>query len=196
MAVGIPLIFPLPQIPRPVSSTLRLVYVGRFDNKQKRVDRLLTACAELPRGHTWSLQLIGDGADKQELRRMAAQLGIEDNCTWFGWHSDPWSQIAEGSVLCFPSDYEGFGAVIIESMARGLPVLATDCDYGPRSLIVSGRNGWLTARTQEAFTDGLLQIAAHPDLIPDARSVSRTVDEFSLERVADRFLAVCQKVVH
>ena len=192
-AIGLPITVGKNLIPRS-NDVFYIVFVGRLENKQKRVDRLLKACSLLPNGINWLLQIIGDGPDRETLENMAYILNVEKHVIWSGWQSDPWSSIDSASILAFPSDFEGFGAVVIEAMAHGIPVLATDCNFGPRSIITEGVNGWLVDRNDHAFAQKLQQLAIGEIPLPNQESIVRTVDRFNIDQVAERFLSVCAKV--
>ncbi len=192
-AIGLPITVRKNLIPRS-NNVFYIVFVGRLENKQKRVDRLLKACSLLPSGIDWLLQIIGDGPDRVALENMAYVLNVEKHVIWSGWQSDPWSLIDSASILAFPSDFEGFSAVMIEAMAHGLPVLSTDCDFGPRSIIAEGVNGWLVDRNDQAFAQKLQQLAIGEVSLPNQESIARTVDRFNIDQVAERFLGVCEKV--
>ena len=137
---------PLPTAPAtlipPPDGPPRFLYVGRLQNHQKRVDLLLDALAPL-RERAWTLDVFGDGPDRPALAAQAERMGIGNHVQWHGWQSDPWSRVAEATALVLPSDFEGFGMVLVEALARGIPVVATDCVAGPRDIVASGANGWL-----------------------------------------------------
>ncbi len=140
--VGNPLpntVYPL--LPQPVGVP-RLVYIGRIANRQKRIDLLFSALSRL-RPHAWTLDIVGDGPDRPMLQRLAAHLRIGHRLTWHGWQPRPWSVLEYGSLLVLTSAFEGFAMVLAEGLARGLPVLATDCIAGPRDIVQPGANGWL-----------------------------------------------------
>ena len=194
MSIGIPIKEPVEIIQRSTKAP-RIVFVGRLFNEAKRVDRLLKACGGLPKNGNWVLQIVGDGEDRLALQNMARDLGIWSHCEWSGWHDDPWSVVADATILAFPSDHEGFSAVMVEAMVRGIPVLATDCDYGPRTVIQNGINGWLVPRDDEEFTRKLVEIASGSEVLPSPNQVQSTVQGFSPQEIAIRFLELCQQLI-
>ena len=100
---------------------------GRLDT-HKGLDRLLAALpeVELP----WRLEVAGTGPDDlvQRLAGMARSLGIADRVTWLGRISDDALDglLARAALLAFPSRSEGFGLALLETLAAGAPVLASD----------------------------------------------------------------------
>ncbi len=139
---------PLPASPEgfplvpPPHGPARFLYVGRLQNHQKRVDLLLEALA-IHRAQDWSLEVFGDGPDRASLEAQAERLGIARHVRWHGWLSDPWAQVEAATALVLPSDFEGFPMALLESLVRGVPVIATDCLAGPRDIVAPGTNGWL-----------------------------------------------------
>ena len=72
------------------------------------------------------------------------ELGIDmQRCHLYGPISDVKKEYLSSSVFVLPSRFEGFGLVIIEAMACGVPVVAFDCENGPRSIIDNGKTGFL-----------------------------------------------------
>ena len=123
------------------SSEITFLAISRLENKQKRIDVLLKALSQFTK--PWNLRIFGTGPDEEILKNMATNIGIAENVTWEGWRNDPWKEINNATALVLSSDYEGYGLVIGESMARGLPVISSDCHAGPRDLIEPGLNGFL-----------------------------------------------------
>jgi len=128
------------------------VYVGRLDNNPKRIDRILKAFAKLV-SRNFKLVIVGDGKDKAKLQAMSEELGIDRNMIWAGWQNDPWSYIKDNfggvEALLLTSDYEGYGMVLVEAMANGIPCVAVDCPVGPSDIIQDGVNGVLIPLTSD-----------------------------------------------
>lgn len=171
-------------IPRPDITTF--VYVGRLMNQQKRIDTLFTALSEVD--GDWRLKIIGDGPDEVRLKQQAHDQGIEDKVEWLGWQSDPWSAIDEATALVLPSDFEGFGLVLVEALSCGIPVIASDCHMGPSDIVRPGTNGWLYPPRDIASLRGLIQGIIHGALeLPSPESCQETAKRFSYEDQVDNF---------
>lgn len=119
-----------------------LLFVGRLVT-QKRVDLVLDAFAAISDVVADDLVVIGDGPELDELRRRAARLGIGDRVRFTGYHPDPPSEMDRFAVLVLASDHEGFGVVLVEALAHGCAVVATDCPTGPSEILDGGRFGRL-----------------------------------------------------
>jgi glycosyltransferase involved in cell wall biosynthesis len=101
------------------SEIKRLVFVGRLSH-EKRPDLAL----EIAKATGLELTVMGEGVMKVELERKAFQESIKS--FFLGWVRDPWSEIQPGDLLLITSSFEGDGLIVIEGLARGLPMLVAD----------------------------------------------------------------------
>ena len=121
----------------------RIISIGRYAF-DKGNDLLLQAWTIIEKQMPeWTLEIYGNG-DKEPYQKQMADLGIDQQrCQLHGPVTDVKKEYLSSSVFVLPSRFEGFGLVIIESMACGVPVVAFDCENGPRSIITDGENGFL-----------------------------------------------------
>jgi UDP-D-galactose:(glucosyl)LPS alpha-1,6-D-galactosyltransferase len=151
-------------IPMPAPPA-RILYIGRLQNHQKRVDLLLAALGRL-KDREFGLDIIGDGPDRDMLHELAEREGIQDRVVWHGWSADPWAPVKAATVLVLPSDFEGFPMVLLEALAHGIPVVATDCNAGPRDIVQPGANGFLVPIDDPAALAEALQPFLQDDAPP------------------------------
>ena len=85
---------------------------------------------------------------RSELERQASGLGVRDDVVFTGWLSNPYPYLRRADLLVLPSEEEGFGLVLVEAMALGVAVVATDCPGGVRSVL--GDAGVLVDNGDEA----------------------------------------------
>lgn len=121
----------------------RIVSISRYAY-DKGNDMLLQAWTIIEKKHPdWTLDIYGNG-DKEPYQKQMVELGIDpQRCHLYGPISDVKNEYLSSSVFVLPSRFEGFGLVIIEAMACGVPVVAFDCENGPRSIIDDGETGFL-----------------------------------------------------
>jgi glycosyltransferase involved in cell wall biosynthesis len=119
-----------------------VVAVGRLA-RTKDFSTLLRAFALLRRARAARLLILGEGRQRRRLQRLAEELGVADDVALPGFRANPYPYMAGADVLALSSRREGFGNVLIEAMAVGTPVVATDCPYGPRDALDGGRYGTL-----------------------------------------------------
>jgi glycosyltransferase involved in cell wall biosynthesis len=117
--------------------------VARYSH-EKGIDLLLEAWAQVEKNTIdWRLDVFGDG-DTTAFNALIDKLGIDRRrCQLNGRTTDIEQEYLKSSIAVCSSRFEGFGMVILEAMACGLPVVAFDCENGPRSLITDGEDGFL-----------------------------------------------------
>jgi glycosyltransferase involved in cell wall biosynthesis len=91
----------------------------------------------------WTLDVYGNG-NREPYESLTRQMSIDTSrCHLHGPVTDVLKEYYSSSIFVLPSRYEGFGLVLIEAMACGVPVVAFDCENGPRSIITDGVDGFL-----------------------------------------------------
>jgi glycosyltransferase involved in cell wall biosynthesis len=121
-----------------------LVYAGRLI-AEKRLDLLLRAVAQLPRGGGPVLAIVGGGPERDALARLAAELGVTDAVVFRGLLPEPedvWREVGAARVAVQPSRREGFGLFPLEAMAAGRPVVyCTSSESAVPALVRHGIEG-------------------------------------------------------
>lgn len=120
----------------------RILSVGRLKS-QKNHQLLLRAFARLSGTDDARLMILGVGELKSETERLVRELGLEQKVLLPGHFLSPGAFYERADLFVLSSDYEGFGNVIVEALMFGLPVVSTDCPYGPREILEGGRYGVL-----------------------------------------------------
>jgi glycosyltransferase involved in cell wall biosynthesis len=133
-----PVATPMAASPAPASGTI--LGVGRLV-PLKGFATLLDAVARLGRPDR-RLVILGEGPERAALMAQAAQLGLADRLELPGWVADPAPFYARAACFVCASRHESFGNVLVEALAHGVPVVATDCG-GPREILDDGRFGAL-----------------------------------------------------
>lgn len=121
----------------------RVISIGRYAY-DKGNDLLLQAWALIEKQvPDWTLDVYGNG-DRGPYQQQLETLGInQQRCHLYGPITGVKEAYLSSSIFVLPSRFEGFGLVIIEAMACGVPVVAFDCENGPRSIISDGDTGYL-----------------------------------------------------
>ena len=121
----------------------RIIAIGRLHH-QKRFDRLIDAFSLLSHRYPkWHLDIYGRGADREMLLKQIEGYRLTDRIIIHEPVEDVFCEYQRSQFFVLSSDYEGFGLVIVESMACGTPVVSTDCPYGPAEIIEDGVTGLL-----------------------------------------------------
>src|SRR5690625_607770 len=125
------------------SSTLNFLACGRLE-EQKNFSLLLNGLAEFNKEFKdWQLYILGEGSQKELLINLAIKNKIEDKVYFTGFQENPYKYMRNADLFILTSKWEGFGHVIVEAMACGTPVLASDCPHGPSEILDNGNYGWL-----------------------------------------------------
>ena len=167
---------------------------GRLE-AQKGLDQLLTAARRvaIATDHPFALWVAGDGPLRRQLERRASALGIGALCRFLGHRSDLPSLMGSADALAHPSLWEGMPNVVMEAMASGLPVVATDAG-GVREVVADGRTGRIVPLGQtDSFSQAMLDLMACP--VHDRRVMGRAARERMLadhdvDRVVDQWIDV------
>ncbi len=117
-----------------------LVSVGRLV-EQKGFDVLLKAFARVRDGRDCRLIIVGDGPLRAELQALAEELGIGSLVDFVGLQDNPYKFVSRADLFVLSSRWEGLANVLIEALACGCPVVATDCNYGPSEILRGGAYG-------------------------------------------------------
>lgn len=186
-SIGNPVNLDVLSIPRPIDVP-SFVYIGRI-TEQKRVDWIIRAFADLNR-KSWKLKIIGDGDLECQISQLAKQLSVYDRIEWLPFQENPWEQVKQASVVLLSSWFEGFPVVILEALARGVPVIATDCPTGPSDIIKDGENGYLVGvEDYDAFVDTILDIIDGNLELPEPDICRASVEMYETAVVVDRLLS-------
>lgn len=118
-----------------------IVAAGRLADA-KNYPLLIEAMAHLRRTVPARLFILGQGEREGELRQQIARLELTDAVVLFGFQRNPWKYIARADAFALSSRYEGFGNVLVEAMACGVPVVATSSP-GTREIVTPGVDGLL-----------------------------------------------------
>ena len=89
------------------------------------------------------LIILGEGSQRRELLKAADALGLRDDVDLVGFKTNPYGYMNHANVFALASWYEGLPNVLIQALAFGTPVVATDCPSGPREILEQGRLGRL-----------------------------------------------------
>jgi glycosyltransferase involved in cell wall biosynthesis len=160
--------------------------VGELSDR-KDFDTLVRALARVRAQRRCRLMILGRGVARERLLRLAESLGVADALALPGFVDDPYAYMAHADVFAFTSRWEGLGFVIIEALAVGTPVVATDCPSGPAEILQGGRYGALIPVGDDAALAGaILSTLDRPLPRETLREAARP---YEIETATDAYLA-------
>lgn len=171
--------------------TLNILFVGRFEER-KGLGHLLRAYHRLRKRRVDArLLVIGDGPKRREYRRFVGLRGVRD-VEWLGRvpDEDKVRYFASADIFCAPNTgQESFGIVLLEAMAAGVPIVASDI-HGFKRVVERNVQGLLVEpRNPRALAAALYRLAIDPDLRHDMGEAGRArAPEFSWDRVTERIV--------
>lgn len=175
----------------------RVIAVGRYVY-QKGFDILLQAWAKIEKRHNdWELAIYGMG-DRTPYECLVEELHIDRNrCHLNGPTDDIKQEYLNSSLFVFSSRFEGFGMVLIEAMACGLPVISFDCPCGPKDIVRHQEDGLLVPSGDVVkFSDAIHLMLSDDDLRYQMASKALVnVRRFQLNEIADRWCSLFDEVM-
>jgi glycosyltransferase involved in cell wall biosynthesis/peptidoglycan/xylan/chitin deacetylase (PgdA/CDA1 family) len=158
--------------------------------EEKRIDVLVRSIPRILEGYPDAqLTLAGDGTCRDALTTLVQELGIADHVRFLGHRDDVPALLAEADVFVLPSRSEAFPNSIMEAMAAGVAVVASDVGGIPE-LVRDGQTGTLVpAGDVEALSSALLNLLGNPRKIEEfGRAGRQTIEQtYSFDRMVDQF---------
>ena len=187
------------------------VCIGRL-TYQKAQWRAIEAMAEVVRAHPHArLLIIGDGPLRPLLEARIAERGLQASVHLLGIRKNVFPYVRRARALVLPSYFESFGLVLVEALSVGSPIVATDCDFGPREitdmaspklhtypsrtpygfLVAVPREGIEAYPAEESLVAALASMASEA-LSFDAAELRARAEAFDIAQVADQWESVFQ----
>jgi len=168
-----------------------IVAAGRL-RKQKDFPTLLRAFARVRQARHCRLLILGEGSERAPLERLVAELGVGDDVRLPGHCSNPFAWMRRCALFVLSSRFEGSPNVLIEALALGLPVVATDCHSGPRDILNNGEFGPLVPVGDEQALASAIQATLERPLPADV--LKSSVAAYDADAVAAQYLSIMQSL--
>jgi glycosyltransferase involved in cell wall biosynthesis len=178
-------------VPHPVAAYPLIIAIGRL-NEQKDFATLLRAFAILRRERPARLVILGKGEQHALLTQLAERLGIGDDFTLPGEIENVFEWIGKADLFATTSLWEGVQGALVEALALGCPVVATDAPSGAREVLYDGRIGALVAASDPlAFARAMQRTLDAP---PDPGPLVEAAQRFRTEGKAEAYLALFERL--
>jgi glycosyltransferase involved in cell wall biosynthesis len=183
---------------RPANDKKRIVMVARLDAIKDQTT-LLQAFGQLqPRYPDWELWLVGEGTERQRLEQLALDLNLDPQSIFLGQRGNIPAILGQCDIFAFSTTQaEGFGIVLIEAMAAGLPIVASDVG-ACREVLLGGKAGVLVEpKNVKAWVDALDSLMADAQGRQTASQVSlATAPQYDVCNTAQKWLELlCPSVI-
>ena len=149
---------------------------------------LLRAFAKVHKGRPCRLVILGKGKKRAALEKLAHELGVAAHVDFPGFVENPYTYMAKASVFVLSSTVEGLPVVLMEAMALGTPVVATDCPSGPREILEDGALGPLVpVRSTDELAAAIMRVLASP---VNRKALMAAASRYDVRKATDAYLKV------
>lgn len=139
-----------------------ILFCGRL-NKQKRIDRLIKAYALGDFHKKYDLVILGIGELEEQLKKLAVDLGLENQIRFTGWSNNVYTWMANASLFVLSSDFEAFPMVLCEALYCNCPVVAVNCRYGPSEILTGELRQYLAKPSPKSLAKKMkLALESYP----------------------------------
>ncbi len=170
-----------------MSDAANVVFCGRL-SRQKGVDILLYSLQRLKaRGRAIHLHVLGRGDLCADLQRLAKELGLEGYISWHGYREDRYRYFAHSEVVVLPSRWEGLPNVVLEALACGASVVATECPGGTAEIIRDSSIGLLARNEDPEDLADKIELVLKGLYHPSPQSVNGLLGCFEEEKITGQY---------
>ncbi len=159
--------------------------VGRL-TEQKDFSTLIKAFALVRKRRLARLIILGEGEARAELEELIKILGINEDVSLPGFTDNPYAYMYNSNAFILSSRWEGLPTVLIEAMACGCPVVATDCPSGPKEILEAGKYGELVSIGDvTALSEAMLNVLDNPI---NSEILAERTQDFSFDKAVSKYL--------
>lgn len=170
--------------------------VGRL-SYEKNFSMLLRTFALVRQSMPCKLLILGEGEERDNLLALSESLGVSESVFMPGFVKNPYPYMTRASLFVSPSLYEGFPNAIIESLALGLPVVATRCPGGTADILMGGKAGPLVpVNDEQAMAEAILAMLRDRELASNYLAEGqRGLDRFRPETSISKYIELVESDV-
>ena len=165
--------------------------------KQKQLDGLIQAFAQVVKVTPARLLILGEGPLRPELEDLCKNLGLEDSVWMPGYDSNPYRYMANCDLFVLASAWEGCPIALEEAMGCGAAVLVTDAPGGMKDIVDYGKYGAVVPTgNPDVLAQGILKILTQPNLKQHYREQAKQrSQDFDYLKISQQYLDFCQSIL-
>tara|TARA_B110000879_G_C11113035_1_gene488268 strand:+ start:299 stop:1489 length:1191 start_codon:yes stop_codon:yes gene_type:complete len=179
-----------------VNKINEILYVGRIDVEQKKVDLLLRIWEKIYKKHpNWSLSIVGDGIERTKLENEAKKVGLE-RIKFYG-QQNPVPFYERAKFFCMTSTYEGFGLVLLEAQTFGTIPIAFNSFASVGDIVKHDENGFLIQSFDLGAYTNTLSLIMEDEEKTNIMSLNckRSVKVFSVESIGRQWIDLFKELL-
>jgi glycosyltransferase involved in cell wall biosynthesis len=183
---------PLTLVPAEASlgTSKRFLAVGRFSHKHKGFDLLIKAFSIFAKNNKdWNLDIVGEGPEEKLYRELIKEHNLEERITIHPFTNNVQSFYSNAQIYVLSSRWEGFGLVLVEAMAHGLPVISSDL---PTSLEIMGDFGMYFENGNIEDLAQKLEDATHIDWQAKSKEALTIAQRFDIENIIKQWKEIIE----
>lgn len=166
--------------------------LGRMNTTQKGFDRLIEIYSQIALKHPdWTLKIFGSGIYQSTYIKQVNDLGLQDQIKIYDFTETPELEYKKASIYAMTSREEGFGMVLLEAGSWGLPLVAYDVEFGPKTIIKDDETGFVIQDGDaNAFACALEKLMTNDDLrLQMSTAVKKDIkDRYSENVIIERWI--------
>lgn len=161
-----------------------ILSAGRL-TEAKRFSDLIRSFNKVRDKRDARLVILGEGGLRPDLENLISALDLDNNVSLPGYVDNPYPYMKQADVFASTSEREGFGNVIVEAMALGTPVMATDCPGGPSEILSDGKYGPIVpVGDHKRISEAIIQLLNNPT---DAHQLQKRTEDFRISKITDQY---------
>ncbi len=166
-----------------------ILAIGRL-SRQKGFDILIRSFAKSDLKNRIKLVILGEGEERGNLEKLITKLSLRNQVLLFGKVDNPFIYMKYTKFFISSSRYEGFGNVLLEALACGTPVIATDCESGPSEIVENGENGLLVpVADEEALKAAMEKLFYDRELYKKIKANTRkSIEKYNITNIIKDWL--------
>lgn len=170
-----------------------VISIGRFEN-QKDFKTLIKSFSDISHAQ---LILVGDGSQRNQLEKLVKKLKIVKKVIFLGWEKNIYSLLTKADLFVLSSNYEGFGYVLLEAMACGVPIISTNSSYGPAEVLDNGKYGILVpVGDSGAMSKAISSILVNKrEYRLYKNRIKRRIGEYDEEKMKQSYKALIERAI-